>query len=115
MPINATLDMLPLWAVFVVSLAIILLAAEVGYRLGRVRQRRADHEKEPTVGGMVAAELGLLAFLLAFTFGMAASKFEARRETLLNEANNVGTTYLRAQMLPEPDRAEIRRLLREYV
>jgi hypothetical protein len=112
---TASLDVLPLWAVFVVSLAIILIAAETGHRLGQVRLRRTEHEKEPTVGGIVAAELGLLAFLLAFTFGLAASRFEARRETLLDEANAIGTTYLRANMLQDPQRTEIRRLLREYV
>jgi hypothetical protein len=110
-----SLDFAPLWAVFAGSLAIALVAAEIGHRLGRVRYRNAEHEKEPTVGGIVAAELGLLAFLLAFTFGLAASRFEARRETLLDEANAIGTTFLRSQMLPEPEQSEIRRLLREYV
>ena len=86
---SISLDVLPLWAVFVAALAMILLSAELGHRVGRVRFRRAEHEKEPTVGGIVAAELGLLAFLLAFTFGLAASRFEARRDTLLDEANAV--------------------------
>jgi hypothetical protein len=112
---TTALDALPLWAVFAVSLAIILLASEVGYRLGRIRHRHAEHEKEPTVGGIVAAELGLLAFLLAFTFSLAASRFEARRETLLNESNAIGTAFLRTKMLPEPQQTQIRRLLREYV
>lgn len=115
MPASVSLDILPLWAVFAASLAMILLAAELGHRIGHVRFRRAEHEKEPTVGGIVAAELGLLAFLLAFTFSLAASRFEARRETLLDEANAIGTTYLRAGMLPEPRRTEIQKLLREYV
>jgi hypothetical protein len=64
---------------------------------------------------MVAATLGLLAFLLAFTFGLAASRFDARRLVVLEEANAIGTTYLRTSFLPEPGRGEIRRLLREYV
>ncbi len=64
---------------------------------------------------MVASILGLLAFLLAFTFGMAGSRFDTRRETVLQEANAIGTTYLRARLLPEPQRTEIARLLREYV
>ena len=89
------LDSLPLWAVFAASLAIIVVAAEFGFQLGRARNRRGEHEKEPTVGGIVAAELGLLAFLLAFTFGIAASRFEARRTTLLEDSNAIGTTYLR--------------------
>jgi len=53
--------------------------------------------------------------MLAFTFGGAASHFDARRQALLDEANAIGTGYLRADMLPEPHRTEIRNLLREYV
>lgn len=112
---SLSLDILPLWAVFAASLAMMLLATELGHRAGYVRFRRAEHEKDLTVGGIVAAELGLLAFLLAFTFGLAASRFEARRETMLAEANAIGTTYLRGGMLPDPQRTEIRKLLREYV
>src|SRR5262249_38595869 len=97
------LDSLSLWAVFGLWFAAILLAAETGYRLGRMRFREKEHEKEPIVGGIVAAELGLLAFLLGFSFSLAASRFEARRETLLNESNAIGTAFLRAKMLPEPE------------
>jgi hypothetical protein len=64
---------------------------------------------------MVAAELGLLAFLLAFTFGIGASRFEARRQIMLDEANAIGTTYLRAAMLSTPEREDAQRLLKEYV
>lgn len=115
MPPSPLLDFLPLWAILVLSFVTILISAESGYRLGRVRQHQLKHEKEPTVGGIVAAELGLLAFLLAFTFGLAASRFEARRQTLLDEANAIGTTYLRAGLLPDPQRIDVRKLLHEYV
>jgi hypothetical protein len=63
---------------------------------------------------MVGAMLGLLAFMLAFTFGLAASRFDDRRQVLLDEANAIGTTYLRAGMLSDR-RVEIRTLLRDYV
>ena len=53
--------------------------------------------------------------MLAFTFSMAASRFEARRQVVLEEANAIGTTYLRARLLPEPQRGEVAKLLREYV
>jgi hypothetical protein len=94
---------------------LILLAVEAGFRLGRWRQRCAEHERETLVGAIVAASLGLLAFLLAFTFGMAASRFNTWRELVLDEANAIGTTYLRAALLPEPYRTEIRTFLRDYV
>jgi hypothetical protein len=63
---------------------------------------------------MVGAMLGLLAFMLAFTFGMAASRFDTRKQLVLEEANAIGTTYLRTAMLPDK-REEIRALLRSYV
>jgi len=110
---NELLDLVPLWALLIGILLVVLLSAEGGYRMGRFRGGRA-HEMETPVGEMVAATLGLLAFILAFTFGLAASRFDAKRQLLVEEANAIGTTYLRAEMLPER-RDEIRALLREYV
>ena len=109
------LDWLPLWALFATTLTLIFLAVEAGFRLGRWRERRTEHERETPVGAIVGAILGLLAFLLAFTFGMAASRYDIRRGLVLEEANAIGTTYLRAEMLPEPHSKEVRSLLREYV
>src|SRR3954470_11590791 len=112
---NAPLDIIPLWAAFIVTLASMLLFTELGYRLGGWRGRRARKETESPVGSIVGAQLGLLAFLLAITFSLAISRFEDRRRVMLNEANAVATAYFRADLLAEPDRAEVRRLLAEYV
>jgi hypothetical protein len=114
MDFSAPLDAFPLWLLFLATIAIICVAVEAGYRLGNFRREHAP-EKDAPVGAMVAAMLGLLAFLLAFSFGLAASRFEERRHTVLDDANAIGTTYLRAALLPEPQRTEIRRLLRQYV
>ena len=111
---NGSLDVLPLWGVFIVILVVVLLSVECGYRLGRYRRSRSEQEKEAPVGTMVGATLGLLAFILAFTFGLAAARFDARRQVLLDEANAIGTTYLRAGILPERGE-QIRTLLRDYV
>lgn len=108
------LDALPLWGLFAAIVLVVLLSVECGYRLGKYRHSRSKQEKEAPVGAMVGATLGLLAFILAFTFGLAAARFDTRREVLLDEANAIGTTYLRAGMLPDR-REEIRALLREYV
>ncbi|MGB9109935.1 MAG: hypothetical protein WCC39_14730 [Telluria sp.] len=107
------LDIVPLWALLIAIMLAVLLSVEIGYRVGRARGRRA-HEMETPVGEMVASTLGLLAFILAFTFGLAASRFDAKRQLVVDEANAIGTTYLRAEMLPER-RDDIRDLLREYV
>jgi hypothetical protein len=92
-----------------------LFRGRSGFSTGVFRRHRADPEKEAPVGAIVAAVLGLLAFMLAFTFGMAATRFEARRQVVLDEANAIGTTYLRAGMLAEPEREIARGLLREYI
>src|SRR5215467_12620718 len=111
---NGPLDALPLWLLFIAILLVVLVSVESGYRLGKYRRSRHEYEKDAPVGTMVGATLGLLAFVLAFTFGLAAARFDTRRQVLLDEANAIGTTYLRAGMLPER-REEIRTLLRNYV
>src|SRR6478736_8177022 len=111
---TTVLDLLPLWGLFLTIVVLVLAAIEGGYRLGSYRHRQEGREKEAPVGAMVGATLGLLAFMLAFTFGMAASRFDTRKGLVLEEANAIGTTYLRTAMLPER-RDEIRVLLRSYV
>jgi hypothetical protein len=64
---------------------------------------------------MVASILGLVALVLGFTFSLAASRFDARRLAVLEEANAIGTCYLRTRLLPAPEHAQTGSLLREYV
>ena len=115
MEVYLLIDLLPLWSILPITIAVCLVAVELGYRFAAYRQRHSAEEKESPVSGMVGATLGLLAFMLAFTFGLAGSRFEDRRQVVLSEANAIGTTYLRAAMLPEPMRTETQALLREYV
>ena len=96
---------------FVVGLAVILAASGIGHRFGRRTAARGSND----VSTLESAVLGLLALMIAFTFSMALSRFEARRDAVLNEANAIGTTALRARLLPEPQRTESLKLLREYV
>jgi hypothetical protein len=112
---NGPLDAIPLWGIFLLTGALVLGAVEVGYRLGARRHRRAADEQAGAVGTMVASTLGLLAFILAFVFNFAAVRVDARRTALMDEANAIGTTYLRADYLPEAHRSEVRRLLRDDV
>lgn len=63
---------------------------------------------------LVGSLLALLAFLLAVTMGMASDRFDSRRELVLEEANAIGTVYLRAGYLPQPAADQTRALLREY-
>ena len=101
----------PLLAIFLVSSTVILVASEIGRRLG-VRAGSAGGDNVSTLEGAI---LGLLALMIGFTFAMALSRFEARRDAVLNEANAIGTTALRARLLPPPHNTQALKLLREYV
>lgn len=115
MPHSGLMDALPLWGLFGATVVVVLLAIEGGYRLGRYRHRRSADEKEAPVGAIVGATLALLGFILAFTFGLAASRFNAKREIVVEEGNAIGTTFLRAGLLPHDRGVKIRKLLGEYV
>jgi hypothetical protein len=108
------LDVVPIWCFFLAATAIGMLAVEGGYRFGKWRHVKAGDEKDGPVGAMVGSILGLLAVMLAFTFHLAATRFDARRHAVLEEANAIGTTYPRARLLPDPERSEISDLLRNY-
>ena len=98
------------WPIFLVSLIVILAATEVGRWLGF----RAGDQGDDVLT-LQGACLGLLALMIAFTFAMALSRFEGRRDAVLQEANAICTTALRARLLPEPHNTETLKLLREYV
>ena len=116
MPIVGPLDYLPLWGVFIVTAVLLVLAMQAGFWLAsHKRQRSPEGQKSGPVGEVVAGLLGLLALLLAFTFSLAASRFDTRRTLVMDEANALGTTWLRAGMLPEPHGTAIRKLLRDYL
>ena len=86
-----------------------------GIFLARFRKKRSTEDQETSVSAVVGATTALLAFLLAFTFGLAASRFDAKRALLLDEVNAIGTTFLRTRLIPEPHGAAVRALLKEYV
>jgi hypothetical protein len=109
------LDTIAIPAVFALIVAVLLVAFEIGFRVGRWWQDRTPEETEGPTGTLVGSLLALMAFLLAITMGMAADRFDTRRGLVLQEANAIGTTYLRAGYLPAPYGEESRELLREYV
>jgi hypothetical protein len=109
------LDFIPLWALFLTTIALIAVAMESGFRLGAWRRKQTQQEKDAPVGAVVGATLGLLGFMLAITFGIAVSRFDFRRQAFLGEVNVVSTAYLYADLLPSQERDEVRTLLREYV
>lgn len=108
------LDPIPIAVVFLLFGLVTLVCYEAGYRLGRWWQDRTPGEQEAT-GMLVGSIVALMAFLLAVTMGMASDRFDTRRGLVLEEANAIGTTYLRAGYLPAPAGDDSRDLLREYV
>ena len=92
----------------------LVVATEVGFRLGRRHAELTDSARSQ-VATVQAAQLGLFALLLGFTFAMAVGRFDERRQLVVKEANAIGTAVLRADLLTEPQRGEYRRLFRDYL
>ncbi|HEY4011593.1 MAG TPA: hypothetical protein VGM11_15670 [Acidobacteriaceae bacterium] len=101
-------------AVFLfIAFAILWLGLWLGsWIMHRVPQKDQEADLLKTVEG---ASLTLLALLLGFTFSMAVSRYELRKDLIISEANAIGTTWLRTAILPEPTRTEEQQLLRQYV
>jgi len=108
------LDAIPMWLLNILTVLSRLATMEAGYRLTRARQRKSPAKGDAGVGSMVGASLALLAFLLAFVVSFGATIFNERRQLVVDEANTIGTTYLRAGYLQEPYKTDSRDLLREY-
>ncbi|HQR39915.1 MAG TPA: hypothetical protein PLF26_16130 [Blastocatellia bacterium] len=111
---SESLRTLPIWTIFVVITILLLVSTEIGNRLGVFARNRAGAHKPADIGTLLGSVLGMLALLLGFTFAMAASRYEQRRELVVKDANAIGTAYLRSRLLPEPQRTEIATLFRSY-
>ena len=89
-----------------------------GPRRASLANRRRKEEGTTTSmrqeGYLVGSMLGILALLMAFSFSMALDRYEERRHLVIQEANAIGTAYLRAQLLDEPYRTRLSRLLVDY-
>lgn len=115
MPSQQPLDAIPLWLFVLLFIVLTFACYEIGYRVGNRAKSSGAVAEEGAAGVLVGSILGLMAFLLAVTMGMAGDRFDTRRGLVLQEATTIGTTYLRAGYLPEPASAELQDLLREYV
>lgn len=88
---------------------------ETGRRLG-VRQLAKDpNSAKAGTGAIEGAVFGLMALLVAFTFSGAASRFDARRALVIEEANDIGTAWLRLDLLPAAALPSLRETFRQYV
>ena len=92
-----------------------LLAIEIGLRVGFSAKNSATEASRSHVSAIQSSILGILALLLAFTFSLSLQRFDSRSEAVVNEANAIGTAYLRAQLLPASLRDDAQVALREYL
>ena len=106
------LDVFPIWVLLLATIGLVLVSLEIGFFLG---SRGQGENRLEVSGAMAGATLGLVAFMLAFTFNSAEGRHQARRAMVIDEANAIETTWLRAGFMAEPSRGTMRGLLRDYV
>jgi len=109
------LDSIPMVFIFLAMVLGSLLSIELGLWLG-VRAK-ASFESLPMqpMATVVGAVLGMMAFVIALTFGAANGRFNERKAALLSDVTSIQTAYMQANLLPEPHRTTVRSLLRDYV
>jgi hypothetical protein len=92
-----------------------LISIEIGYRIGRRRRSLSPETSTAGIGTVEAAVFGLLGLILAFTFSGASDRLVVRRTQIVQEANAIGTAYLRVDVLPASEQPRIRALFRQYL
>jgi hypothetical protein len=104
---------LPSWALAIFIFVVIGAATVLGYAIGHYLREHEAKLREP-FGVLQAALLGVVGLILAFGLTLAVGRYEDRRAATVTEANAIGTTYLRAQLIAEPARTPSLELLRRY-
>jgi len=92
-----------------------VICAEIGYRIGTRRARRNPEGARAGTAVTEGAIFALLGLMLAFSFSGAAARLDARRQLVVQEANAIGTAYLRLDLLPASEQPALRRLFRQYL
>jgi len=109
------LDFIPTWGIFLITVILIFLSFEAGFYFGIYRKNHAKNESQPPASSIIGATLGLLAFVLTFTFGLAGSRFQERMLLVIDDANAIETTYRRSGFLEESQQTQMRDLIYKYV
>jgi hypothetical protein len=101
------------WQLGLVIFAIVGGACVVGVLVGRYLRQHSEHYRAG-IGALQGALLGLVGLILAFGLTLAVGRYQDRRADVVNDANTIGTAYLRAQTIAEPARSRSLALLRQY-
>lgn len=109
------LDLVPIWLLFIFAIALMVFFIEVGFRLGKRSVLNAKKAQTSQVRAIMGAGLGLLAFMLAFTFSTAQSHFELRVQSVAEEARIARNAFMQADLLAEPARTQAKQLLKDYI
>ena len=106
---------IPSWQLAIALFVILLGGMFVGFRLGKNAARRGEQESGSADSAVKGAVAGLAALLLAFSFSLAAGRYDQRGTLTVREANSIRNTWLRADLLEEPTRGHIQQLIRDYL
>lgn len=101
-------------AVFLFSLVVLWLSVQIGAKFGSKLHPIREEERDD-IGLVINASLTLLALIIGFSFSMAVGRYDQRKNYEEEEANAIGTEYVRADLLPAADAAKIKELLTEYL
>lgn len=108
-------DAVPIHLFFFGIALYIYCAFEIGFQIGKRTRTPYGDDAPSAMGPMVGGVLAMLGFVLAFTFSMVASHHDRRKINVLEDANAIGTAYLRTDLIGSPEKETIKQLLREYV
>ena len=100
--------------VLVLAFVTLWLSAKIGASLRRRRRNPEEAERED-FGVVVAGTMTLLALIIGFSFSIASSRYDQRKNLEESEASAIGTEYVRADFLPVGDATRVRSLLRNYL
>ncbi len=103
------------WLIGLVTLVLLIVSVEVGYWIGLKAKVEMTQPMKAQISTIQTAILTIFTFLLGFTFAMALSRFDNRKQTVVKESNAIGTAVLRSKLLPENQRAKMIELFKQYV
>lgn len=95
------MDSIPIVLLFAIIIILITIAIELGFRAGNTHPDSVKPNKEKITSANSSAILGILGFILVFTFGLVYSRYDSKKELLREEANIIRTAYLRSDFLQE--------------